>query len=204
MKQMDEGFRKLKETMDSGFKKLSETLYSGSKSVKEPVNQKIEDSSKGIENKEGKSVLLSEKKHNRNKGNMNHVEVNIKGVKNTIIKKTKKIGKICKKELIKKREELEMMKNGIINVLNLPITDHTEIMNFKDCRRTSKEILERAHNKTVSKNLRKSIFKWNIPKIERYNKMSVRSSIMNIPLKYSFSKLDDKVIEIGLETSENL
>ena len=26
MKQMDEGFRKLKETMDSGFKKLSETL----------------------------------------------------------------------------------------------------------------------------------------------------------------------------------
>ena len=33
--------------------------------------------------------------------------------------------------------------------------------------------------------------------------MSVRSSIMNIPLKYSFSKLDDKVIEIGLEINEN-
>ena len=114
-----------------------------------------------------------------------------------------KIGKICKNELIKTREELEMMKNGLINVFNLSITNHTEIMNFKNCRRSLKETLERTHNKTVRINFRKSIFKWNIPQIERYNKMSVRSSIMNIPLKYSFSKLDNKVIELGLERIEN-
>ena len=43
----------------------------------------------------------------------------------------KKTGKICKKELIKTWEELEMMKNGLVNVLNLPITDHKEIMILK-------------------------------------------------------------------------
>ena len=70
----------------------------------------------------------------------------------------------------KTREELEMMKNGLTNVFNLPMTDHTEIMNYKDCRRTLKEIIEGIHNKPMSKNLRKSRFKWNIPEIEMQNK----------------------------------
>ena len=96
------------------------------------------------------------------------------------------------------------MKNGLINVFNLPITDHTEIINFKDCRRTLKEILEGIHNKSVRTNLRKSILQWNIPKIERYNKKSMRSSIMNMPLKYAFSQLDAKVIDVGMDTNEHV
>ena len=85
------------------------------------------------------------------------------------------------------------MKNGLVNVLNLPITDHREIMNFKNCRRSLKEILEMTHNKPVRKNLRGSIFKLNIPEIEMHNKISGISSIIDIPLKCLFSKPDNKV-----------
>ena len=41
-------------------------------------------------------------------------------------KKTKKIRKICRRK-INTREELEMMKNGLIKVFNLPITDHEAV-----------------------------------------------------------------------------
>ena len=34
--------------------------------------------------------------------------------------------------------------------------------------------------------------------------MSVTASINDIPLTYLFSKLDDKVIEVGLDTSESV
>ena len=38
------------------------------------------------------------------------------------------------KKPINTRENLEMMNNGLVNVLNLPITHHREIMNFKNGR----------------------------------------------------------------------
>ena len=84
-----------------------------------------------------------------------------------------------------------MMKNGLINVLNLPITDQTEIMNYKDCKRTLKEIIEDIHNKPVRKNLSKSIFKWNIPEIEMQNKKSVIALMMEVQLTSLFSKQND-------------
>ena len=71
------------------------------------VSQIIDDNSKEIENKKVTSTLLSENKHDRNKENIKHLE-----------KKTKKIGKIRKKELINTRERLDMIKNGLVNVLN--------------------------------------------------------------------------------------
>ena len=133
-----------------------------------------------------------------------HIEVNTKGVKNQVIQKIKQIGKLHQKKIINTKEELEMMKIGLINVFNLPITEQTETMNYEDCRRILKEIIEGTHNKPVSKNLSKSIFKWNIPKIEGYNKTSRSSSIMNVPLKYAFSKFDAKVIEVGMDTKEHV
>ena len=53
-----------------------------------------------------------------------------------------------KKELIKTREEWEMVKNGLGNVFNLSITNHTEIMNYKNCSRSLIETFGRTHNKT--------------------------------------------------------
>ena len=112
-----------RQTLDSTSEGIKETLNKN----REPVNQKIEDSRKEIQIKEDKSALLSENKNNTNKENIKHIEINSKGVKkNQIInkiKKTKEIGKICKKKLINTREELEMMKNGLINVFNIPSSE---------------------------------------------------------------------------------
>ena len=46
------------------------------------------------------------------------------------------------RKIIKTREEVEMMKNGLTNVFSVPMTNHAERMNFMECRRTLKEILE--------------------------------------------------------------
>ena len=75
-------------------------------------------------------------------------------------------------------------------------------MNYKNCSSSLRETFGRTHNKAVSKNFRRSILKWNKPKMETDNKMTVRSSIINMPLKYSFSKIDNKAIQVGHETSE--
>ena len=144
------------------------------------------------------------------------------------IKKTKDMGKICKKKLIKTREEWQMMKNGLLDVFNLPITDHSKLMDYKDCRRTLKEILEGVNNQPVRRNLRKAIFKWKIPKIERthnktvcnklrksirklntpgidkYNQISVRASMMDIPLTYLFYKQHNQVIVVDIDTNEHI
>ena len=159
---------------------------------KEQVNQKIEDSRKEIENKEDNRALLSENKHNRNKENIKHMEM-----------KTKKMRQIHQRKLIKTREELEMMNNGLVNVLNILSTEHRKISNFKNNRRSLIEIVIMTHNKTVRKNLRKSIGKFNTPEIKMHNKISVIRLMMDIPLTYLFNKQNDKVIEVGHDTSEN-
>ena len=126
--------RNMAETRDSTFTRTNEHLENKIEGLREQkdymVSQIIEANGKGIENKENKSSLLPENKNNRNKKNIKQLEKN-----------TKEIGKIRQKELIKTGEELEMMKTGLVNVLNLPITDHTEIMKFKNCRRSLEEIL---------------------------------------------------------------
>ena len=119
-------------------------------------------------------------------------------------------------------------RNGLIDVFNLPITDHSELMDYKDCRRTLKEVLEGVNYQPVRRNLRKTILKWKIPKIERthnktvcnklrrsirkmnapeidmYNQISVRASMMAMTLTYLFYKQHNKVIEVGIDTNEHM
>ena len=52
------------------------------------------------------------------------------------------------RKLIKTQEELEMMNNGLVNVLNILSTEHRKISNFKNCRSLI-ETLEKTHNKTA-------------------------------------------------------
>ena len=66
-------------------------------------------------------ILLSEDKPNGEKEKIMPIEVNIKGVKKQIIKKT------CGKKIINTREELEMNKGGVINVFNIPIGEQREL-----------------------------------------------------------------------------
>ena len=110
--QMNENLRKLGETIDCGFNKLNETLDSTSGSSNEK-----------IKSKEDQSTMLSQNKSNRDKEKIKHIETNRRGIqKKQIIKKiqkTKDIGKIGKRKLIKTREELEMMKNGLLEMFNL-------------------------------------------------------------------------------------
>ena len=68
---------------------------------------------------------------------------------------------------------MEMMKNGLIQVFNLPITDRREIMKYKDCRRNLKEIIEGIHKEPVNKNFYNSLVKRNLPEIEMTDNKTV-------------------------------
>ena len=131
----------IKETLDNGFKKVNETLDRVSEGIeetvkenKEPVDQKVEDSKKETEITKDKRILLTANKNNSNKENNKHLEM-----------KTKKRHP---RRLINTREELEIMKNGLINMFNIPITDHEEIINVQDYRRRSNQIVEITYYKT--------------------------------------------------------
>ena len=115
---MDESFRNLEETMDSGFKNLNETLDSTSEGIK--VSPKTEENSKEIEISEYQGVILSENKNNNSKDDNKYLE-----------NKIKKIRKTCRKKIINTKEELEMMKGGLINVFNLPINEQRELIKFR-------------------------------------------------------------------------
>ena len=164
---MDESFGKLEETMDSDFKKVNETLDSTSEGIK--VSPKTEESRKEIEIREDQNALLSENKNNRDKEKMMHIEVNIKGVKKQIIKKTKERGIIRPNKRKNTREEVDMIKSGLVNVLNFPIVNYRELTVLKSYR----------------KNLTKSIFKLNIP----LHKRSVTSPVNYISSTYLCNRL---------------
>ena len=82
---------------DNGIQKLNVTLDSTS----EGTNEKIEIN-------EDPSTLLSQNKSNKNQENIQTMEI-----------KTKKMHQ---RKLINTREELEMMKDGLLERFNLPIT----------------------------------------------------------------------------------
>ena len=77
-KSMNADHRRLIEKIQGDRKQSIETIKEipNNKNM-EQLNQKIEDNGEEIENKEETSALLSEKKHNRNKENIKHIEVNI-------------------------------------------------------------------------------------------------------------------------------
>ena len=97
------------------------------------------------------------------------------------------------------------MKNGLLEMFNLPITDHRELMDYKECRRTLKEIVEGMHNKPVNKNFNNSIFKWKLPEIEMQNKpISVRRSMMEVRVTSLNNNQNAKVIEVEIDTKEHM
>ena len=97
---------------------------------REQVSPKIEESSKEIENKVEINTLLSEKKCNREKEKMMHIEINIKGVKKQIIKKTKERRIIHPKKLRNTQEGLDMIRSGLINVFNLTIVNYLSLIHI--------------------------------------------------------------------------
>ena len=111
---------------------------------------------------------------------------------------------MCIRDRINTREELEMTKNGLINVFSLPITDHEEIINVRDYRRRSSKILEMMYHKTTSNNVKNSISKWNIPPLERYTKVSMKQQIINVPWKYLSIGRNGKVVDVVIDTNEQI
>ena len=91
-----------------------------------------------------------------------------------------------------------MMKNGLLEMFNLPITDQNEIMNLKNNRRNVIETLERNHYKTVCNKIRRRRYLINM-----HNPISMIASMMDIPLTYLSYKQNSEMIEVGLETSVN-
>ena len=108
---INENFRKLSETMDRGFTQLNETLNSTFGGNKEKT-----------EIQEDPSTLLHQNKGNKKESK--HKGTNRRGMKNQIIKKTKKMPL---KKLINTREELEMMKNGPVSYTHLDVYKRQQI-----------------------------------------------------------------------------
>ena len=65
------------------------------------------------------------------------------------------------------------------------------------------KMFEVNHHATMRKNLTNNILKLNTPGKEILHKRSVMSSIIDIPGTYLCSKPDDKIIKVGLNTSDN-
>ena len=206
---------------DSGFTQVNETLDNTSDGINEE-----------IKNAEESSVLFSGNKDNKDNEKIKHIKTHRRRVKkNRVIKKikkTKEIGKIYKKKLLKTREEVEMMKNGLIDVFNLPITDQSKFMKYKDCRRTLKAIIEGSHNTPAEENFSKSIRKWKLPKFERtlnktvchklkrslkhwstpelemQNKKSIMTLMREVQLTSLINQQHNIVSDVGMETNEHM
>ena len=121
--------------------------------------------------------------------NIEHLNQKIEenGVKNQLIKKTTERGIIRPNKLKNTREELDMVRSGLVNIDNLSIINHREEMNVKNYRRNLMKMFER-----------------NIPEIEIYYKISVRSLIMDVSMTSWFNKPYNRMFEIRLETSQRI
>ena len=78
-------------------------------------------------------------------------------------------------------------------------------MDYKDCRRTLKEIIEGIHNKPVNKNFNNSIVKWKLPKIEMQNKpMPMITLMREVQLTSLINKQHNIVNDVGMDTNEHM
>ena len=105
---------------------------------------------------------------------------------------------------IKTPEELEMMNNGLINVLNIPSTNNKEIMNARDYRRGLKAISIMTYHKTIVYNLEKTRDKWEIPEIEIHGKISMISLVIDGPVTYWGRKQYDRVSQKSFAANERI
>ena len=121
-------------------------------------------------------ALLSEIKTNRNEENIKSREM-----------KSKKMRRMYPRNLIKTKEEFEMMNKGLINVRNIPITNNKEIMNVRDYRRRLQVISMMTYHKTIVHNLEKTKGKWNTPEIKIRGKISMISLVIDGPVTYWLS-----------------
>ena len=78
------------------------------------------------------------------------------------------------------------------------------VSTFKNNKRTLIETFKRNHNITVSKTLSKAVIKSNTPEVKIHNKISVVALTMDISLTYLFNKQNDKVIDVGIDTTEHV
>ena len=182
-----------KEQMKADFRQINETLDNTSKCIKEASNKNMEPVNKKIENKEDIRALLSGTKDNRNKENVRRMEL-----------KTKKMRQMHQQKLINTWEELEMIKNGLGNVLNLPMTNHKGIIHVKKSRRNLIKLFKGTHNQTVGEDLKESMFEFKTPEGGIHNKTSMIALMMDIPLTYLFNKLNGKGINVVMDANEHV
>ena len=139
-----------------------------------------------------------------NNQNIEHLNIEDNGVKNQMIKKTTERGIVRPKKIKKTREELDMVRSGLVNIVSIPIINHREGMNVKNYRTNLMKMFEVNHQATMRKNLTNNILKLNTLGKEIRHKRSVMSSIIEIPLTYCCKKLDDEVIEVGRNTRKHV
>ena len=94
-------------------------------------------------------VVVPEIKTNRNQENIKQREI-----------ESKKMRRMDPRNLIKTKEEMEMMNHGLIDINNIPITNKKEIMNARDYGSRLKVISEMIYQQTVVYQWERTRGKW--------------------------------------------
>ena len=177
MQKMDEHNQSLRdsvkkwgEKIDDSHRRLMEKLEDQSKII-DNVNKKTEE--KPNDKTRGQVVLLSEIKPDKKQENIKRREM-----------ESKKMRRMHPRNLIKTQEKYEMMNNGLISVLNIPMTNDKEIRNSRDYRRRLKVISIMTYHKTIVYNLERTRDKWEIPEIKIRGKLSMISLVIHGPETY--------------------
>ena len=148
------------------------TAETPSDEIAEQSTLQPKNNGKQAEREQDAKTLPSEDKLDRNKANIQYMEIDAEGVKKIqIIKKTgekeTKIKRIIRPKKTRITKEIvEMTRSGLINVINFPSIDCRAGINCKKDERNFIKILKVNHHKIVNKNLNKDIFKSNMPTSE--------------------------------------
>ena len=139
-------------------------------------------------------ALLAEIKHNRNQEDIKHMEG-----------KSKKMRRMYPRNLIKTKEEMEMMNRGLIDINNIPITNKKESMNTRDYGRKLKNVIsEMVYHKTVAYHLERTRGKWETTRVTRYGKISTISLFIDGPVTPCFIEPYGRTIRRKIETSDRI
>ena len=105
------------------------------------------------------------------------------------------------RNLIKTKEELEMMNHGLIEDNNIPITDDKDIMNSRNYRRRIEVISEIIYHKAVAYHLERTRGKWETTRVAIYGKISMRSLFIDGPVTPCVNEPYGTIIQRKLEIS---
>ena len=138
-------------------------------------------------------MVVPEIKPNRNQEDIKQREI-----------ESKKMRRMDPRNLIKTKEEMEMMNHGLIDVNNISITNKREIMNARNYVSRLKVISEMIYQQTVIYQWERTRGKWQTTSVEIYSRLSMISLVIDGPVTYGCKKRYDRASRVSLAANEGI